>query len=101
MRETGRIHDEIEAIAQPEQMESRVSVPGRRRCGECNSKPALGPIHELFSPLDGHGQMFHCLEFQMFDTKHLLSIEVDLREGSTYFVYPPLVRSSFLPFLNP
>src|SRR5258708_31364346 len=101
MRETGCIHYEIEAVAEPEQMESRLSVPGRRRCGECNSKPALGPIHELFSPLDRHGQMFHSLKFQMLKTKHLLSIEVDVREGSNYFVEHRLIGSSFVFFVDP
>src|SRR5260370_41165830 len=101
MRETGRIHDEIEAVAEPEQMESRLSVPGRRRSGECNSKPALGPIHELFGPLDRHSQMFHSLKLQMLKTKQLLSIDVGLGDGSNYSFYHRFVGSAFVLFVDP
>src|SRR5882762_8190152 len=99
MRETGRIHDEIEAVAEPEQKERRLSVPRRRRGGECNSKLALGPSHEFFSPWDCHDQIFHRLKFQMLKTKQLLRIDVGLGDGSNYSVYHRFVGSAFVLFV--
>jgi len=101
MRETGRIHDEIEAVAEPEQKEGCLSVPRRCRGGECNSKLALRPIHELFGPVDRHGQILHSLKFQMLKTKQLSRIDVGLRDGSNDSLYHRLVGSAFVLLLDP